>query len=58
MLMATRDLRLAASIAHDAGFLADGRIVEAGASRDVFCRSRDPRTATFVATLAQRVPGF
>ncbi|RQV58232.1 amino acid ABC transporter ATP-binding protein [Burkholderia cenocepacia] len=58
MLMATHDLRLAASIAHDAVFLADGRIVEAGPSRDVFGRPRDPRTAKFVATLAQRAPVF
>ncbi|WP_193099409.1 amino acid ABC transporter ATP-binding protein [Burkholderia sp. Z1] len=58
MLMATHDLRLAASIAHDAVFLADGRIVEAGASRDLFGRPRDPRTAKFIATLAQGVPVF
>lgn len=53
MLMATHDLRLAASIAHDAVFLAGGRVVEAGASRDLFMRPRDPRTARFVSTLAQ-----
>ncbi|HEF5873991.1 TPA: amino acid ABC transporter ATP-binding protein [Burkholderia cenocepacia] len=58
MLMATHDLRLAASIAHDAVFLADGRIVEAGASRELFGRPRDPRTAKFVATRAQGVPAF
>ncbi|MEN2475077.1 amino acid ABC transporter ATP-binding protein [Burkholderia sp. GS2Y] len=58
MLMATHDLRLAASIAHDAVFLADGRIVEAGASRDLFGQPRDPRTAKFIATLAQGVPAF
>ncbi|KAG8150927.1 amino acid ABC transporter ATP-binding protein [Burkholderia catarinensis] len=58
MLMATHDLRLAASIAHDAVFLADGRIVEAGTSRDLFGRPCDPRTAKFVATLAQGVPAF
>lgn len=58
MLMATHDLRLAASVAHDAVFLADGRVVEAGASRELFGRPRDPRTAKFVATLAQGVPAF
>ncbi|WP_321808598.1 amino acid ABC transporter ATP-binding protein [Burkholderia sp. BCC1993] len=58
MLMATHDLRLAASVAHDAVFLADGRVVEAGASRELFGRPRDPRTARFVATLAQGVPAF
>ncbi|WP_175911174.1 amino acid ABC transporter ATP-binding protein [Burkholderia sp. BCC1640] len=58
MLMATHDLRLAASVAHDAVFLADGRVVEAGASRELFGRPRDPRAAKFVATLAQGVPAF
>ncbi|KVX71383.1 amino acid ABC transporter ATP-binding protein [Burkholderia stagnalis] len=58
MLMATHDLRLAASIANDAVFLADGRVVEAGASRELFARPRDPRTARFVSTLAQGVPVF
>ncbi|WP_322026962.1 amino acid ABC transporter ATP-binding protein [Burkholderia sp. BCC1977] len=58
MLMATHDLRLAASVAHDAVFLADGRVVEAGASRELFGRPHDPRTAKFVATLAQGVPAF
>ena len=58
MLMATHDLRLAASVAHDAVFLADGRVVEAGASRELFGRPRDPSTAKFVATLAQGVPAF
>ncbi|KWK67165.1 ATP-binding protein [Burkholderia ubonensis] len=53
MLMATHDLRLAASIAHDAVFLADGQVVESGASRDLFSRPRDARTARFVSTLAQ-----
>ncbi|WP_269508704.1 amino acid ABC transporter ATP-binding protein [Burkholderia sp. IMCC1007] len=58
MLMATHDLRLAASVAQDAVFLADGRVVEAGASRELFGRPRDPRTAKFVATLAQGVPAL
>ncbi|KER69435.1 ATP-binding protein [Burkholderia cepacia] len=58
MLMATHDLRLAASIAHDAVFLAEGRVVEAGASRDLFGGPRDPRTAKFISTLAQGVPVF
>ncbi|KAB0642867.1 amino acid ABC transporter ATP-binding protein [Burkholderia latens] len=58
MLMATHDLRLAASVAHDAVFLADGRVVEAGASRELFGRPSDPRTAKFVATLAHGVPAF
>lgn len=56
MLMATHDLRLAASIAHDAVFLAEGRVVEAAASRDLLGRPCDPRTAKFISTLTQRVP--
>ncbi|MBY4870064.1 amino acid ABC transporter ATP-binding protein [Burkholderia sp. Bp9017] len=58
MLMATHDLRLAASVAHDAVFLAEGRVVEAGASHELFGRPRDPRTAKFVATLAQGAPAL
>ncbi|WP_321952007.1 amino acid ABC transporter ATP-binding protein [Paraburkholderia bannensis] len=53
MLMATHDLRLAASIAHDAVFLKDGAIVEAGPSSALFSRPRDARTARFVSTLTQ-----
>jgi cystine transport system ATP-binding protein len=55
MLMATHDLRLAASIAHDAVFLKDGAIVEAGPSRELFARPRDARTARFVSTLTQTI---
>ncbi|WP_322044712.1 amino acid ABC transporter ATP-binding protein [Paraburkholderia sp. J67] len=55
MLMATHDLRLAASIAHDAVFLKDGAIVEAGPSSELFSRPRDARTARFVSTLTQTV---
>ncbi|TDR05000.1 amino acid ABC transporter ATP-binding protein [Paraburkholderia silvatlantica] len=58
MLMATHDLRLAASVAHDAVFLKDGAIVEAGPSRELFSRPRDARTARFVSTLTQALPGF
>ncbi len=53
MLMATHDLRLAASVSREAVFLLDGNVVEAGASRDLFTRPRDPRTATFISTLTQ-----
>ena len=55
MLMATHDLRLAASIAHDAVFLKDGAIVEAGPSGELFARPRDARTARFVSTLTQTI---
>ncbi|WP_257129312.1 hypothetical protein [Burkholderia sp. FL-7-2-10-S1-D7] len=44
--------------AHAAMFLADDRVVEAGASRELFGRSRAPRTAKFVATLALGVMAF
>ncbi len=55
MLMATHDLRLAASIAHDAVFLKDGVIVEAGPSSALFSHPRDERTARFVSTLTQTI---
>ncbi|WP_321915544.1 MULTISPECIES: amino acid ABC transporter ATP-binding protein [unclassified Paraburkholderia] len=58
MLMATHDLRLAASVAHDAVFLKDGAIVEAGPSSELFSRPRDARTARFVSTLTQALPAF
>ncbi len=53
MLMATHDLRLAASVSREAVFLLDGDVVESGASRDLFTRPRDPRTAAFISTLTQ-----
>jgi len=51
MLMATHDLRLAAAISREAVFLQDGRVVESGASAELFTRPRDPRTAAFISTL-------
>ncbi|SDV51526.1 amino acid ABC transporter ATP-binding protein [Chitinasiproducens palmae] len=56
MLMATHDLRLAATIAREVVFLSDGEIVESGTPRDVFTRPREPRTASFVATITQGLP--
>ncbi len=56
MLMATHDLRLAASIARDVVFLQGGRIVEAGPARQVFTEPRERETADFVSTLTQRLP--
>jgi len=58
MLMATHDLRLAASVAHDAVFLKDGVVVEAGPSHELFARPQDARTARFVSTLTQALPSF
>ncbi|MCX4165949.1 MULTISPECIES: amino acid ABC transporter ATP-binding protein [Paraburkholderia] len=56
MLMATHDLRLAASIARDVVFLSNGSIVESGSARDVFTRPRQAETASFVSTLTQALP--
>ncbi|MBV7482777.1 amino acid ABC transporter ATP-binding protein [Bordetella sp. BOR01] len=53
MLMATHDLRLAAAISREAVFLQEGRVVESGASSELFTRPRDPRTAAFISTLTQ-----
>ncbi|WP_028225379.1 amino acid ABC transporter ATP-binding protein [Paraburkholderia ferrariae] len=53
MLMATHDLRLAASVAHHVVFLRGGRVVEAGSAQDVFMRPREPETAQFVSTLTE-----
>ena len=59
MLMATHDLRLAASVAHQAVFLEAGRVVESGPSRELFSSPREARTAGFIATLtaAAGAPG-
>ncbi|MBD8067151.1 amino acid ABC transporter ATP-binding protein [Devosia sp. PTR5] len=51
MLMATHDLRLAASIASNVVFLQDGEVVEAGPAADVFGAPRDPRTQRFISSL-------
>jgi cystine transport system ATP-binding protein len=51
MLMATHDLRLAATIASNVVFLDSGDIVEAGPARQVFGAPADERTKRFVSTL-------
>ena len=51
MLMATHDLRLAASIASNVVFLEGGQVVEAGPASAVFKAPSDERTKRFVATL-------
>ena len=57
MLMATHDLRLAATIASNVVFLDGGEIVEAGAAQQVFSVPADPRTQRFISTLtAQAAP--
>ncbi|PLZ04347.1 ATP-binding protein [Burkholderia sp. WAC0059] len=57
MLMATHDLRLAASIARDVVFLRNGSVVEAGPSRELFTQPREAETAAFISTLTQTLPG-
>jgi cystine transport system ATP-binding protein len=56
MLMATHDLRLAASIARNVLFLSNGVVVESGPSREIFTRPREQETANFVSTLTQSLP--
>jgi L-cystine transport system ATP-binding protein len=51
MLMATHDLRLAATIATNVVFLAGGEVVEAGPARQVFGNAMDERTKRFISTL-------
>jgi cystine transport system ATP-binding protein len=55
MLMATHDLRLAASVAREVVFLDKGRIVESGSPQDIFARPREERTQAFVSTLTDFV---
>ncbi|MET0437125.1 MAG: amino acid ABC transporter ATP-binding protein [Devosia sp.] len=51
MLIATHDLRLAASIASNVVYLDGGQVVEAGPSQQVFGAPQDDRTRRFVSTL-------
>ena len=51
MLMATHDLRLAATIATNVVFLDHGEVVEAGSARQVFKAPKDQRTKRFISTL-------
>lgn len=53
MLLATHDLRLAASIAREVVFLSAGTVVESGPSDEVFTRPRHAETAQFVSVLNQ-----
>jgi len=55
MLIATHDLRLAASVAREVAFLDKGRIVESGNPQDIFARPRQERTRAFVSTLTDFV---
>lgn len=51
MLMATHDLRLAATIASNVVFLENGIVVEAGPAKQVFSTPADARTRTFISSL-------
>jgi len=53
MLMATHDLRLAASVASNVVFLSDGEVVEAGPSAQIFQHPVHAKTKSFVSTLSQ-----
>jgi cystine transport system ATP-binding protein len=57
MLMATHDLRLAATIARDVVFLKEGIVVETGPARELFTHPREAATAAFISTLTQALPG-
>jgi len=56
MLMATHDLRLAASVAHDVLFLDGGLLVESGPPESVFGHPEKARTQAFVATITGVYP--
>lgn len=56
MLMATHDLRLAATVARDVVFLDHGAVVESGPAHEIFTRPRHPETVRFVSTLTQGLP--
>ncbi|KFC70632.1 Histidine ABC transporter, ATP-binding protein HisP [Devosia sp. LC5] len=56
MLMATHDLRLAATIASNVVFLESGEVVEAGPAKTVFGRPGDERTKRFISTLTAQHP--
>jgi cystine transport system ATP-binding protein len=51
MLMATHDLRLAATIATNVVFLENGVVVEAGQAKQVFGSPADARTKSFISSL-------
>ncbi|OZI19976.1 ATP-binding protein [Bordetella genomosp. 9] len=56
MLMATHDLRLAASIAQQVIFLENGAVIETGSAQAVFTNPTHARTREFVATLTEGLP--
>ncbi|PYE90504.1 amino acid ABC transporter ATP-binding protein [Phyllobacterium leguminum] len=53
MVIATHDLRLAKTTAHEAVFLDGGVVVEKGPARQLFSNPEHERTKRFIATLTQ-----
>jgi cystine transport system ATP-binding protein len=58
MMIATHDLRLAASVAQEAALLEAGEIVESGPARELFTNPRQERTRRFISTLRAEAPGI
>ena len=58
MLMATHDLRLAATIATNVVFLESGEVVETGPALRLFGSPKDERTKRFISTLTGQHPGM
>ncbi|ADH90827.1 ABC transporter related protein [Ancylobacter novellus DSM 506] len=58
MMIATHDLRLAASVAQEAALLEAGEIVESGPARELFTSPRQERTRRFISTLRAEAPGI
>jgi cystine transport system ATP-binding protein len=58
MMIATHDLRLAASVAQEAALLEAGEIVESGPARELFSNPRQERTRRFISTLRAEAPGI
>ncbi len=56
MLIATHDLRLAASVASEVLFLDGGTIVESGPPATMFTHPTQPRTRAFVSTITGLAP--
>ena len=57
MMIATHDLRLAASVAQEAALLEAGEIVESGPARELFSNPRQERTRRFISTLRAEALG-
>lgn len=56
MMIATHDLRLAASIANQVIFIEQGHLIESGTARQIFTQPAHERTVRFVSTLQNTLP--